>query len=243
VIRSVRRRGVANSGLPGPAIQWDPAAVLRRLCTEEKLSDAARFAEFVGTSRITAWYWLTGAARPSLLACLRIFFRFGRSFAPELIPRAAGAPVTRQSPMQRQLYLRVERRRRKIDWVAVRRNLRAQLRVPAGAAPSILAVARILHVAPLTLRAHEAALYRKIARRFLRRLRNEARGGLVQLRTQLLKVIKVLHRSGHEPTQKNVAAFLRQPGLFWRPDARRVLVAAKREFLLRVQRHRILAAT
>lgn len=213
---------VAACGSPDILADWSPTASLGHLQKSRGINNAAEFAQFLGTSRITAWYWLSGAARPSLQACLRIYFRFGVSLARELVGRSPCSDPKIKPNLQHEIYLRDQRTSRKINWGMARAKLKLALRIPQAQVKSLSAIAREMAIDRRLLRQHEPSLCRKIGRRYLQLLRSQKAAREKILRREMLQASTQLSRHQLPSTQQNIAKILGRAGLFCRHDARQI---------------------
>lgn len=98
-------------------LEWKPREQLNELRIKFQLSPTA-FARRVGTSKVTAWYWMRGRARPSLASTLHICHCFGISLKAFL--SREGIRPDPDGPGQTQLCLRFPRRTTDHDWAAGR---------------------------------------------------------------------------------------------------------------------------
>ena len=201
-------------------LQWNPAAAMKVLGKEAGIENAAAFGRFVGTSKITCWYWFTGAARPSLPMALHVYHRFGASLASSL---SGKMPATRDQtgPHQSEMHLRRVRVVRKHDWAELKRLLVAETRKPLAEAVPLAEFARRNHVYPRILRFHFRLLCLRVAHRHRLRNRREAERRQAELTARIKAAMVRLMRRGAELTPRAVAAELGHPGLFSRHNARR----------------------
>lgn len=200
-------------------MQWAPVRVFGELARSLP-SDRKSFARFVKVSKITAWYWLNGRARPTLWHSLHVFYRFGISLAAHL--KGGGAVSEKQQPFQAQaaFLLRPVRHVRRIDWCAVLKHLEAALRQPAGVAPSLTQVGREIAIDKRSLRAHYPELCRRIGRRYIACNAAKRRARVAALGECIANTASTLVHAEFSPTPRNIALVMGRPGLFCRPEAR-----------------------
>jgi hypothetical protein len=211
-----------SAGWYEPSI-WRPVAALKQLCASRGLNNAAELGHFVGTSKLTAWYWLTGKARPSLPFVFQIYHRFGRSLAQHLVSRnPKQLPEPLKLPSQEEIYLRQERHPQRISWAHVRKRLQAELNRPVRDARTLLAISKALHIERRVLRMHEPVLCRKLSNHYRQRRRDEIAARAKMLRQRMLSATKNLLAASMPITQQNIEKTMRQPGLFNRRYAREI---------------------
>lgn len=201
-------------------LHWNPATALKALGKTAGIRDAAAFARFIGTSKITCWYWFTGAARPSLSMVLHTYHRFGSSLVTTLGGRKAGSPTT-DAVRQPEIYLRRPRTTRRRNWQLIRRRMLVALRQQPAKAVSLAEFARRNGVHIRTLRVHAPDLCLRVAERYRQRLRQEAEHRRSLLKARVKKALLSLMRRGADVSARAVATELAHPGLFSRPNARR----------------------
>ena len=204
-------------------LSWTPAEALRALGEAKQITHASAFGQYIGTSRITAWYWLTGSARPSFPMALHAYHRFGASLAAAL---SGGRELSLTNPeSQPELYLSGRKEKHHRDWDKVESQLRAELGKPDSEADSMLGIGARLGVDSRTLRAHFPKLCRKISRRRRKIIHDAAARKLAQLRSEIAAARDELVRQRCAVTQQAVALFLERPGLFCRSSAREIFRA------------------
>jgi hypothetical protein len=200
-------------------LKWDSATALKTLCKETGFKNAAEFARFLGTSRITCWYWLTGATQPSLPMALRAYHHAGASLAVVLAGRKRG-PEPR-AERQPEMYLRRTWKPVTRDWPKIGRLLEAELtRLPQESLP-LTEIARRHGADPRVLRLHFPRLCLKLTARHKKRCRIEAEQRYASLKKRIAAAIAGLAHRGWEISRRSVAQELAQPGLFSKPRARR----------------------
>lgn len=217
---------VAASSKWQRALVWSAPVKLAGLARSASLANAAAFAAFVGTSKITAWYWLHGRARPSLPFALHIYYRFGRSLADALGCEPSHA--TTRPPAQPEFHLGKSRSVKTRNWGDIRTELEAHRKVPLSKARALrtIAAAHGLHVR--ALRAHFPALCRMLANRYRKRTSRERFAQEASLKKQILKAVSQLTRAGIQITPRNLERMMKRPNLFDRRAPRRVLQALKK---------------
>lgn len=202
------------------AITWSPKNAFESLALGGGIASVAQFARLVGTSKITAWYWLSGKARPSLPMALHAFHRFGSSLATALDAQSP-APPRQSTPFpQGEFHLRPIRRPVKRDWQRVSRLLRAELSRQSGKTRSLTALAHDLKIDRRTLRAHFPSICRRIAARNKLALARTARLRDKELLHDIRAAIRELEHLRIPVTPHNVARRIGHPGLFSRHNAR-----------------------
>ena len=214
---------IAHSQRWQEATGWKSGNAFRLLCSSNGLNSAASFARFLGTSKLTTWYWLTDRARPSLGSTLDVYHRFGVSLVDHIFGRDCRVLPPKSGISQYEAHLGPVRRPRQIDWEEVKRKLMAELAVPLRQAPSFIGVAARLGIARRTLRAHEPALCRKLSARWRQRRKAEACSRDLLLKQEISSTLIRLSAVGADSAPSNIEADLNRPGLFNRQYARRVL--------------------
>lgn len=200
-------------------LAWNPATALKSLGKSVGLNNAAAFARFIGTSKITCWYWFTGAARPSLPMALHTYHRVGSSLASALTGRKSlQAPTIVQQP---EIHLRRPRRPRKRDWAKIKQRLQVELNQPPKKSAPLAALARRHGADPRTLRNHFPKLCLQLAKRHKKRLSEEAQHRQSLLQARIKGAMLRLMKRGEDVSPRLVAMELTHPGLFSRPNARR----------------------
>jgi len=200
---------------------YDLAACLRRLTARQKISDAAEFARFLGISRITAWYWLRGQARPSLPHVVNLCLRFGISLVdlleqkPPSRRNAASVPEassrTPESSRLKSAPTKTPLQEAKI------RQILASL---AGNPPSLANLASRLGVYPKLLKKHFPELCQQVIAKRLehhRRYREDYQDRTI---FAIRKAARYLVAEGFPLTHKNLATQMDKPGVFRWPNIR-----------------------
>ena len=179
----------------------------------------------VGVSKVTAWYWWTGAAVPCLPMALRICFSLGLDFVNQIQSGvyASGGYERGISGAQIEFHFTTKPIARQLDWVSARKTLSTESRRAKSKAKPLALVARELEIQVRHLRAREPVLCRRIASRSRERKFQDLAAKQEQLRKDIRAVCVKMRRGGLPLTQANIAAALERPGLFSRPTARRVL--------------------
>ncbi len=198
---------------------WSPRHALTALARHQGIESPTAFAHAVGVSKVTAWYWLTGRARPSLPLALHAFHRCGASLAEQLgCPPVAADAV----PTQPQFHLHSLRRVRDRNWTEIRAQLEAALNEPIGHARPLLAVARSIDIAVRTLRARFPSLCSALAERHRSCRTQTIKERDARLREQMEVSLAGLTQTTLLPTKAQVERQLNRPGLFNRRYARRI---------------------
>src|SRR5581483_9468048 len=205
-------------------INWDPRRAFQLLCSSRGLDTAASFARYLGASKLTAWYWLTGRARPTLASTLWVYHRFGVDLAAHIFSRAPGFLPAHAGASQYEARLPQPRHPRQIDWNDVRDRLIAESKRPIQQAPSFIGVAAQLGIARRTLRAHEPMLCRRLATRWRQRRKREIQERDDVLKWTIRAALPRIAVAGETPSQKRIETVIGRPGLFNRRYARRVLL-------------------
>ena len=191
------------------------------LARTKGLEDAAALGRFIGTSKITTWYWLTARARPSLPMALHVYHRFGASLAAELSGKGP-LPET-NGVAQPEFHLPRRKEKKFRSWEAIEEFLVAALKRPAIEACSVTSLGRELDIDSRTLRDHFPKLCIKLAEKRRKKIHNDAAQRVDMLEKEIAAAATRLTQQGAYVDQRSVAATLGQPGLFCRPVARRVL--------------------
>ncbi|KAB2916773.1 MAG: helix-turn-helix domain-containing protein [Dechloromonas sp.] len=202
---------------------WTPAESLLRIVRAENLRGAGGLARAIGTSKVTAWYWLTGKSRPSLQFALRICHRLGRSLAEELGCRLP-QPEVHNQPHQLEIHLAARAAPRQHDWPKIKRLLEDELSKPRQETEPLHVVAARLSVTARTLRAHFPSLCRRIAEHHRAKRSSQIEQRDKRLADQIATVMRQLELQQIPVTKKNVEAWLGRPGLFNRHYARRLFI-------------------
>jgi hypothetical protein len=199
-------------------ITWNPATALTSLGKSVGLNNAAVFARFIGTSKITCWYWFTGAVRPSLPMALHTYHRIGSSLASALTGRKSlQASTIVQQP---EIHLRRPRRPRKRNWAMIKQHLMVELKHSIKKSAPLAALARRHGTDPRTLRNHFPKLCLRLAKRHKKSLSLEAQHRQSLLQARIKEAILRLMTRGQDVSPRLVALELAHPGLFSRPKAR-----------------------
>ena len=199
-------------------LSWNPAEALSRLARTERISDAAALGRYIGTSKITAWYWLAGKARPSLPMALHVYHRFGASLAAEL---SGQPPVFKPALVsQPEFHLRQRKAKQHRNWNDIGRHLLAELSKPPMEDTSVTSIGAWLDIDPRTLRRHFPKLCIKLARRRRKLIRANAERRLRSVKIEIAGAAGQLSQQGAPVDQHSVAGLLNRPGLFCRPSAR-----------------------
>ncbi len=186
------------------------------------LAGVAAFARFVGTSKITAWYWFTGKARPSLPLVLHIFHRFGASFAAQLSTGTA-MPKSEQAAAQTEFHLRRSRLVHIRHWDQIHEQLFAELNKSVESVRPLAHVAKSLDIAVRALRAHFPHLCIQISRRYRLRLMQEAQAVDARCQSEIAAAVQRILAAGNCATPREIEKTLERPGLFNRKAPRRAL--------------------
>jgi TniQ protein len=202
----------------GPT-EWNSHIAVRSLGAFRNIFQPAQLARAVGTSKLTAWYWWNGRAGISLPMALHVYSRLGCSFAVAVTRNE----VELLDSLQVQLHLRGRKLARRLDWRHVHGQMTAILQRPLANAPTFLAASCELGIAQRTIRVHFPHLARRISGRHSQRLRSERKQRETVLENRLKEAVRALYASGCKPRQFLLERVLRQPGLFNRRFARRVL--------------------
>jgi hypothetical protein len=203
-------------------LSWDPSRTLGSLARSRGLQDAAAFARFVGTSRITAWYWLQGKARPSLPFALLICYRFGVSLAAQIEGRLPPDP-TDSGLAQSEFHLPRSRVIKRRDWAGIKKRLEAELSRPAETARALRQIARAEQIAVRTLRAHFPDFCLRLSEHNRKRLRSQSAQAEARLEMDITEALSGIVKMGEQPTPLKIESALHRPGLFDRRAPRRVL--------------------
>jgi hypothetical protein len=218
-------------------VTWRPASALRLLARSHGMNNASALARFLGISKLTAWYWLRKGTRPALGSALRVYFRFRVSLADHLFsPTPSVLPARHSLVSQDDLPLLRRRPARLIDWVSVKKVLRAEIGRPVGQAPTFIAVAQRLDIARRTLRAHAPALCREISRRHRERLRRERDARERNLAGAIRAAAEEMAGRGQRPKWRDIERAMGRPGLF---NSRYARAALRRAFGISAGRHPI----
>jgi hypothetical protein len=193
---------------------------VRRLANARGLEDAAAFGRFIGTSKITAWYWFTGKARPSLPMTLHMYHCSGASLATELSGRTPNREPTTDA--QPEMHLRQPRNPQRRNWPKIEKLLLAELKRPPEKSEPLAVLARQLDINIRTLRTHFPQLCQKVAKRHRQWCHDEAAQRRLLLRKRIEAAIARLRQRGAEVNQRSVSEMLSHPGLFSRPVARHI---------------------
>lgn len=199
---------------------WEPAVAVRQLAIARGFGDAAAFGRFIGTSKITAWYWFTGKARPSLPMTLHMYHCSGASIATELSGRTPNREPN--TDVQPEMHLRQPRNPQRRNWPKIEKRLLAELKRAREKSKPLAVLARHLGINIRTLRAHFPKLCQKVAKRHQRWCHDEAARRRLFLRTKIETAIARLRQRGTEVNQRSVSEMLSHPGLFSRPVARHI---------------------
>jgi AraC-like DNA-binding protein len=194
------------------APEYDLAACLRRLAIAHKIKDAAEFGRFLGVSRITAWYWLRGQAKPSLTHVIDLCHRFGVNLIDLLEQRVArhgtvypvDVPRIPDNPRNKSALTEAK--------------IKAVLRANASNPPSLEALARKLGVYPKLLKKLFPALSRQVMDAYAchhRQHRQEYEARVIQA---VRKAAKYLVAEGFLLNRKNLATQMAKPGVFRWPN-------------------------
>lgn len=208
-------------------LNWTPSESLRRMMRSENLRGASALAKAIGTSKVTAWYWLTGKSRPSLPFALRICHRFGRSLADDLGCR----PLRREAhdhTHQLEIHLTARAAPRQRNWPEIERLLEEELGMPPQDAEPLHTVAARHYVTARTLRAHFPSLCHHIAERHRAKRSMQIERRDECLAEQITAAIQQLEIRRIPVTKKSVEALLGKQGLFNRHYARRLFTHAER---------------
>lgn len=203
--------------------QWSASNAFGEICRKHRIPNAASFGRFIGSSKLSAWYWLKGRAAPALPSVLRIYRQFGYSLARDLDAKDPDLSSAHSSaPKQSEAVLPIRRHPRNWPWKQVREALLGELARSIADARSFIEISHELKIERRTLRAHEPQICRQISRRFAERRREErfARDRLLleEMQTAMTDIL----RAAEDPTKQNVELRLGKPGLFNRGYARRV---------------------
>jgi hypothetical protein len=220
---------IANSAEWHSPLSWSPSATLNLLKTQRRLSRLSDLCEFLGTSKITTWYWLSGEAKPSLPSSLHICYRFGVSLSSILANRPVKT-VGIMEDSQAEFYLGKTRNAVKRDWVAIKRLLVQESKKPQHLAKSLTAVAIQAGVAARAIRAHFPQLCCQIARKAAARRSSESKQREAELQQKMEAAVHQLHQARETATQGRIAALLKRPGLFSRHNARAILQRIEAQF-------------
>jgi len=201
-------------------LHWEPAVAVRRLAIARGLEDAAAFGRFIGTSKITAWYWFTSKARPSLPMTLHMYHCSGASIATELSGRKPNREPS--TDVQPEMHLRQLRNPQRRNWPKIEKQLLAELKRPPEKSKPLAVLGRQLEIHIRTLRAHFPKLCQKIAKRHQRWCHDEAVRRRLLLRKKIEEAITRLRQTGTEVNTRSVSEMLSHPGLFSRPIARHI---------------------
>lgn len=207
-------------------LAWDPVAELKTLARNRHLSGPAEFARAVGTSKITAWYWLTGKARPSLPLALHVFHRLGESLATRLGCPAESASLALVGA-QPEFHLRRVRHAREIDWDRIAQQMQAELAGPISDARPLLTLAKSLAIPVRSIRAHFPDACRAVAERYRARKRSQIHLRDATLRIQIQTAMATLASNELVLSKRCVEALLGRPGLFNCQYARRIYDEAR----------------
>lgn len=222
----IDRLAAASADWQSPP-NWTPVESLRRVMRAENLRGASALAKAIGTSKVTAWYWLTGKSHPSLPFALRICHRFGRSLADELGCRPLRREV-HDHTHQLEIHLTSRAAPSQRNWPEIKRLLEEELRRPPQEAEPLHTVAARLSVTARTLRAHFPSLCRHIAERHRAKRSSQIEQRDKRLADQIATVMRQLEIQRIPVTKKNVEALLGRKGLFNRHYARRLFAHAER---------------
>lgn len=206
-------------------LSWNPALELNALARARHLPEPAAFARAVGISKITAWYWLTGKAHPSLPLALHVFHRLGDSLATRLGCPPGSAPPAPVGA-QPEFHLGKVRRVRERNWAEVRRRMLAELKKPASDARPLRGVAQLLTIPVRSLRAHFPDLCLALSDRYRDWRRKELSDRNQRLKRQMQTAIAALARGGVVLSKHRLETILGRPGLFNSHYARRIYDAA-----------------
>ena len=213
---------IANSAEWHSSWSWSPSATLNLLKTQRRLSRLSDLCEFLGTSKITTWYWLSGKAKPSLSSSLHICYRFGVSLSNLLANRPVET-VSIKEDSQTEFYLSKTRNAVKRDWIAIKRLLAQESEKPQHLAKPLTTVAIQAGVAARAIRTHFPQLCCKIARKAAARRASESKQREAVLQKKIEAAVHQLHQALETATQRRIAALLKRPGLFSRHNARAIL--------------------
>lgn len=207
-------------------LEWTPAITLQQLCKKANLNDAAEFARFIGTSKVTTWYWLNGKARPSLPFTLHICYRFRVSLAG-LLEQQENDRLKLIADGQIEFHLPPARVKRKRNWHNIGTFLQSELQKPIDKAIPLESIAKQTKTPVRTLRNHFPKLCHKLAKKNSRRQRTVARLRNKNLEKDIKAAISKLYKTKPIITKSNIAALLNKPGLFSRHNARYILQKIK----------------
>lgn len=207
-------------------LAWDSTRELNALANSQRLHGAAAFARAVGTSKVTAWYWLTGKARPSLTSSLHIFHRCGARLSTHLGCRPTSGPCIRPEA-QPEFHLSNVRYVHQRNWAELRRELLAANKTPDLEARPLSHIAYGLDVPVRSLREHFPELCvslsdRHRSRRALERAKRDER-----LTEQIHAAMAALARQHVVLSKRNIEKLIRRPGLFNSHYARRLYDVAR----------------
>jgi transcriptional regulator with XRE-family HTH domain len=214
---------ITSCGHSRPITSAASAESVRKLIAREGISDAAALGRAIGVSRITAWYWLTGAATPDIDNVLRMCFRFNLSlvdFVSGHIPRHATGEnrnVIELDPHPRR------RSPKRFDVGEVSGAIHALMKSRGDDPPSLEDVGRVTGFAVRTIRRWLPALCRDISAGHRKSCAGKIAARRRAVRLAIRDAIAATRGENLRPTRRNIGQHLQKPGILRSPENRKVV--------------------
>ncbi len=194
------------------------AATLQDCMRKAAIADAAELSRLIGTSRITAWFWLQGREAPTFSSILKLCRCFGVSVMDFLVGRI---PSLISPVFTDELSLRpVRTQRMKFDEIAVVRRIEEFCSSRRAHPPSLPEVAAAVGVTARTLRRHFTELSRSITQRSQDYVKSLVSKRREAQKETLREAIARCRAEYLRPQVADVIPFLPKPGVLRNPQAR-----------------------
>ena len=220
VADEMERFHVAMQNADVPKAPAPMSEVLEACMSAAGLCNCSELGDTLGVSRITAWYWRSGAAKPDLENCLRVARAFGLSLSDIVFGRIPNAislfdlEEKHQTPRRRPKMFHAENTLASI--ASIRRERQSN-------PPSLEEVARNVGFSARVIRKHFPQLCREISQVHSASCRVKVAARQQSLRTALKEAY--LHAQEHSarPTRREIAERMEKPGVMRSATAREIL--------------------
>ncbi len=220
VAGEMERFHVAMQETDVPKATAPMSEVLEACMSAAGLYNCVELGETLGVSRITAWYWRSGAAKPDLENCLRIARAFGLSLADVVLGRIPASLSSLDLEPKRATPRRQARRFHVQTTLASIASIRTNRKANP---PSLTEVAQHVGCSVRLIRNHFPKLCCEISQVHIASCRAKVAARQQALRATLKEAFLRAKQDSPRPTRKEIGHRMEKPGVMRSAKAREIL--------------------
>ncbi|MCC6415622.1 MAG: TniQ family protein [Opitutaceae bacterium] len=220
VAHEMERFHVAMQEANAPKAPAPIPEVLEACMSATGIRNCSELGEKLGVSRITAWYWRAGAAKPDLENYLRVARAFGLSLNDVVLGRVPTSIVSIALEPKHQI---PRRRARLFQTQTVLTSIASIRSDRLSNPPSLEEVAQYVGFSPRVIRKHFPELCREISQVHIASCRVKVAARQQALRLTLKEAYLRAKQDSPRPTRKQVSDHMPKPGVMRSAKARAIL--------------------